>query len=130
MTPFHTLHDVSSHQDKHTLYVLVRTDIPAAQQMVQAAHAAAEAARTFYRPEHGIASLIVLAVADKARLHQAQRQLQAKGIDCELFHEPDFGIGDSALATQPLRDEQRKHLRRWPLWAPSPAHAVDTREAA
>lgn len=124
------LHDVSANSSKHTLYVLVRTDIPAAQQMVQAAHAAAETGRANYRSEHGIASLIVLAVPDKDALHRALRQLRGKGIACELFHEPDFGIGDSALATQPLPDAQRKHLRGWPLWIPAFAKPAALQEAA
>ena len=110
---------------KHTIYVLVRTDISLAQQIVQAAHATAEAARSLYRSEHGIASLVLLAVLDKASLHQAQLQLQHKGIACELFHEPDFGMGDSALATQPVPDAMRKHFRSWPLWtAPQPASVL------
>jgi hypothetical protein len=102
--------------DKHTFYVLIRTDIPLHQQVVQSVHAAAEAARTYYRREHGIASAVVLSVPDKASLLAAQAKLHAKGIATDLFFEPDFGIGESALATQPLRDEQRKHLRTWPLW--------------
>lgn len=111
---------------KRTFYVLVRKDISQAQQMVQAVHAAAEAARQHYRPEQGIASAIVLEVADQAALHRAREQLARKGIQTELFFEPDFGIGDSALATEPLPDEQRKHLRGWPLWAA----AASLKEAA
>lgn len=102
---------------KRTFYVLVRTDISLAQQMVQAVHAAAEAARDHYRPDHGIASAIVLQVPNQAALLQAQAQLHAKGIQTKLFFEPDFDMGDSALATEPVTDEQRKLLRRWPLWS-------------
>lgn len=111
---------------KRTLYVLVRRDIPIAQQLVQAAHAAAEAGRTFYKAEHGIASLIVLTVPDVRALHAARARIEGKGVQTLLFHEPDYGIGDSALSTEPLLDEQRKYLASWPLWR----LPVDLKEAA
>lgn len=117
---------------KRTIYVLVRADIPLAQQVVQAAHATAEAGRHFYRSpaEHGIASLIVLSVPDRAALLAAQVRLTAKGISSTLFFEPDFGIGESALGTEPLLDEQRKHLMGWPLWrglVPAQSSQTDVR---
>lgn len=125
------LHPQNEAPAKRTFYVLVRTDISLAQQLVQVAHAAAEAGRAFYRPEHGIASAIVLAVPGKAALLAAQAKLVARGVATELFHEPDFGIGDSALATEPLSDEQRKLLRSWPLWrAPDATPAALAKEAA
>lgn len=101
---------------KRTLYVLVRKDIALEQQIVQATHAGVEAGRSFYLPQHGIASVILLAVPDMQALHAAQALLHAKGVKTELFHEPDFGMGDSALATEPLLEEQRKLLSSWPLW--------------
>lgn len=104
---------------KHTLYVLVRKDISLAQQLVQTGHAAAEAGKQFYRQAHGIASLIVLSVPDKAALLKAHKHLEGKGLRTALFFEPDFNIGHSALATEPLPTEQRKHLMSWPLWKPS-----------
>ena len=101
---------------QHTLYVLVRTDIDPAHQVVQAAHAAAEAGRQFYEPAHGIARLIVLAVRDAAQLQAARAFLQWRGVESTVFFEPDFGMGHSALATRPLVAAERKLMRRWPLW--------------
>lgn len=100
----------------HVLYVLVRTDIALAQQLVQAAHAAAEAARRFYRHEHGTASLVVLAVPDGAALHRAHERLLAHGIEHEMFFEPDDAMGHSAIGTEPLCARRRRALRRYPLW--------------
>lgn len=111
-------------QDKHTIYVLVRTDISLEQQAVQAAHAAAEAARDHYRPEHGIASIILLAVKDHADLHRARTKLHQRGIEHTLFHEPDFGMGDSALATRPLTSQERKLMRSWQLLRAKPHRAL------
>ncbi len=102
--------------DKFTMYVLVRTDIDPVQQLVQASHAAAEAGRTFYDERHGIASLIVLAVPDREALLAAHHRLRAQGLGCELFFEPNFGIGESALATEPLDARTRRRLRGWPLF--------------
>jgi hypothetical protein len=111
-TNFDQLHDGL----KRTIYVLVRTDIGIEQQVVQSAHAAAEASRRFYADHHGIASLIVLAVQDRDSLHLAQSQLAILGIEADLFFEPDFEMGHSALATRPVLDDERKLLRQWPLW--------------
>lgn len=103
----------------HTIYVLVRLDIGLAQQLVQAAHAAAEAGRSFYQPGHGVARLVVLEVADLEALMHAREYLRQRGIACEAFFEPDEGMGYSALATQPLESRRRSHLRRWRLWRPA-----------
>lgn len=130
MNPNPSLQDACDAHDgrKRTLYVFVRTDIELHHQLVQLGHAAAEAARKYYRPEHGVASLIALAVPDQRRLYAAQRELETLGLEHAMFFEPDFGIGDSALGTRPLLDEERKLLKRWPLWrAPKFAAA---REAA
>ena len=105
--------------DEFTIYVLVRTDISLAQQIVQASHACAEVGRAHYREHHGTASLVLLAVADPTELRAAQLQLAGKAVRTVMFHEPDFQMGDSALATEPLAAKQRKYLRRWPLWRPT-----------
>lgn len=113
--------DLAHDGQKRTMYVFVRTDLPLAQQMVQAAHAAAEAGRSFYRPEHGIASLIVLAVPNLAALYQAGRRLELHGIAHDMFFEPDWDTGHSAIGTRPLADAERPLLRNYPLWKAKPA---------
>jgi hypothetical protein len=109
--------------EKFTVYVLVRKDIDLAQQIVQAVHAGAEAARAFYRATHGIASTVVLQVKDQRALLAAQQKLCALGLPHEMFNEPDFGMGASALATRPLTRGERRHMRGWQLWRPTPAPA-------
>ena len=78
---------------KRTIYAFVRTDLSPEQQMVQAAHAAAEAGRRFYRPEHGISSLIVLAVSNLQALYKAKMLLERLDIEHDMFFEPDWNTG-------------------------------------
>ena len=101
---------------KTTIYVVIRTDIRIEQQVVQAIHAGAEAGRSFYQPEHGIASLVLLAVPNLEGLLALRAKLGLKNVRTELFYEPDFNMGHSALATEPLGQGRRKYLRGLPLW--------------
>jgi len=96
--------------------VIVRTDIALHQQLVQSAHAAAEAGRTYYDSEHGLASLVVLAVPHLSALTKASQKLEKLGVAHEVFFEPDWGMGHSALATRPLKGSERSLLKYWPLW--------------
>lgn len=108
-------------QDKPYVYVLVRTDISLEQQLVQASHAALEAGFRFAAPPQ-VASVIVLAVPSRDALLQASARLHQRGVDHELFFEPDFGMGHSALATRPLTAKKERHLmRKYPLYQASAA---------
>lgn len=102
--------------EDYTFYVLVRTDMPLAQQLVQATHASAEAARLFYEAHHGISRAVLLRVKDSAALSRAQTRLTREGVLFTTFFEPDFGIGYSALATAPLPPGSRSVFRHWQLW--------------
>lgn len=129
---------VARDEDAHPyVYVLVRLDIPLHQQLVQASHAAFEAGLRWHSPDDEVASLIVLEVRDKAALLRAARKLTAKGVDHHIFFEPDFDMGESALATRPLVGPARRPLSGYPLWnagakvltlEPIPAH-LQTAEA-
>ena len=112
----HLIQDLPLDGLKRTIYVFVRTDISVEQQMVQAAHAAAEASRRFYEPHHGVASLIILAASGVPGLVKAQTQLEARGVEHTVFFEPDWEMGYSAIGTRPLLDSERPLLRGWQLW--------------
>lgn len=109
---------------KPYVYVLVREDIPVAQQLVQASHAALEAGFRFQQPEK-TASLIVLSVPDEAALKEAAARLAGHDIEHHMFFEPDFGpMGYSALATRPLVEKKDRHrMRKWPLYRPTQLEA-------
>ena len=97
-------------------YVLVRRDIPLEQQMVQACHAALEAGFEFESPAI-TSSLIVCTVPDRFALLEAEERLARYSIRTKLFFEPDWGMGHSALASEPLfAKKQRYILAKYPLF--------------
>jgi hypothetical protein len=95
--------------------VLVRTDIPIADQIVQVGHACLEAGSRFAQPSPP-SHLVVLAVSSEARLHHAIARIQLAGIRCAVFHEPDDDMGDSAACTEPVSDAHRRIFKRHALW--------------
>lgn len=101
--------------NKPYVYVLVRLDISPEQQIVQAGHAALEAGFAFSHPGQ-TASLIVLEVKDKDELLAASAHLQGCGIEHQLFFEPDFNMGYSAIATRPVFGSERNLFRKWRLF--------------
>lgn len=97
-------------------YVLVRQDIPLHQQMVQACHAALEAGFAFDAPAT-TSSLIVCSVPDREALIAAKERLARYGIRSEIFFEPDWDMGFSALASEPILDrKQRFAMKAYPLF--------------
>lgn len=97
-------------------YVFVRKDISLAQQIVQSGHAALQAGFRFQEPQ-AISSLIILQVKDQAELAAAFEDLSERGIQVEPFYEPDFDMGFSAFATEPLyTNRHRGYLAHYPLW--------------
>lgn len=99
-----------------TSYILVRTDLPLAQQAVQAIHAAMSATAEFGGLEPDT-RLALLAIEDAASLSAWQERLSGRGIPYTTFWEPDHAIGESALATPPLDRRQGKAFARLPLWS-------------
>lgn len=95
--------------------MLVRTDIPLADQIVQVGHACLEAGFKFQAPNETI-HLVVVGIASEAHLLAALERIDLQGIQFVLFHEPDNGIGFSASCTEPLREIYRREFRDFPLW--------------
>ena len=61
-------------------------------------------------------SCVVIGVPDKAALFRAVEKLRKYGIDHEVFYEPDFNMGLSAVATVPIEGEQRRALSNYRIW--------------
>lgn len=94
----------------------MRQDISVAQQLVQSNHATFEAARSFPSQPETIPSCIVIGVPDKTALYRVVEKLHKHDIRHQAFHEPDFDMGLSAVATAPLAQEQRRLLSNYRLW--------------
>jgi hypothetical protein len=97
------------------LYVLVRRDLSVPQQAVQAIHAAIEAARRFLPKEAVHPHLVLCGVPDEPTLVREAERLEAFGIPIAKFHEPDRGNELTAIATAPLKGEDRRPMRRYKL---------------
>ncbi len=96
------------------MYIFVREDLSHPQQIVQASHAASEASFRFEKPEQPL-HIVLCGVKDQHHLMNVAQYLGRHGIEFELFFEPDYDTGNTAIATQPLYDQQRKPLRKFKL---------------
>lgn len=98
------------------MYVVVRRDLPLANQAVQACHAVLESTRAMPLPrdaEHP--HLVLCQVPNQAHLLKCQDHLSKSGIAHTVFREPDIGNELTAIATERLTGDQRKVLRRYQL---------------
>lgn len=94
------------------LYVLCRRDLPAAQRIVQACHAVAEfvlrhtsdAAVRRWADAHR--TIVVLGVDAERDLWAWRAELEARGIACQAFAEPDLGDEVTALCVHPSADRR------------------------
>jgi hypothetical protein len=95
-------------------YLFIRRDLPGPTQIVQAAHAAAEAGHKFGEHSH----LICFGIHDQNDLLKASIFLESKGIRFQMFFEPDHNTGYTAICTEPLKGDARKPMRRFSLLQP------------
>jgi hypothetical protein len=93
------------------VYVLVRRDLTAPQQIVQACHACLEASRTFLATDSEHPHLVVCGVRDELRLGHFLERMRRSGVRFRAFFEPDLDNQLTAAATEPLRGPQRRVFR-------------------
>lgn len=97
--------------------MFVRTDLPLAQQIVQAVHAAYEAGRDYAREEpysDQRFSVVICQIPNEQKLLFEYERLKRNGTVSTLFREPDIGNQATAFATEPVAD--RKFFSRYQLW--------------
>lgn len=63
-----------------------------------------------------IPSCVVIGVPDKAALFRAIEKLRKYEIGHQVFYEPDFNMGLSAVATVPIEGAQRRALSNYQIW--------------
>lgn len=84
---------------------------------VQACHAAIEVGRQI-SPEREHPHLVVCGIDSEFHLNRELSKIQAMGIRCYPFYEPDIGGQLTAFATEPLSGAARRYFRRFQLLAP------------
>ena len=92
---------------KYYSYILVRKDLPHSVQVVQASHAAMETGFRSEAPPEPV-NFAVLGVENEHQLLDCAEQLRNLGIGFELFFEPDYNRGYTALCTHPKWDRIRE----------------------
>ena len=106
-------HQVSNSEGrKNHVYVFIRRDLPFSQQVVQACHAAIEAA-TLISSDLAHPYLVVCGIRNEPHLQKALSRLQQEGVVCRPFIESDIGNQLTAFATEPIFSDRRHIFRRY-----------------
>lgn len=86
--------------------------MPFSQQVVQACHAAIEAA-SLISSDLAHPHLVVCGIRNEPHLQKALSRLQQEGVVCRPFIEPDIGNQLTAFATEPIFSDRRHIFRRY-----------------
>lgn len=97
-----------SKSSKPYFYTIVRTDLSLQQQAVQAAHATCMAGEHY---GESLNSLVLLGINSREALESLSLDLEGKAIDHQMFFEPDWDTGHSALCTKPVKGKDRYRVR-------------------
>lgn len=97
------------------MYILIRNDLSKPQQAVQSAHAAIESARAYLKLGEEHPSVIICSIKSEYKLLKCADELREKGIDFQIFREPDIGNQATALASRPLKGKDRAAFSRFQL---------------
>lgn len=96
--------------------MITRKDLTPAQQAVQGIHAAIEISRRGgIAPDTPHPHLVLCHVKHEDALHAQAEKLQSSGIRFEKFYEPDRDNELTALATAPIKGDDRRLFRRLQL---------------
>lgn len=93
------------------MYIFVRQDLSPAQRAVQSIHAAINAATHFRLdslPDHP--HVVLLSAKNESRLHRVQNYLTEHGVRHVTFCESDLDNQLTAVATEPVPDNERRAL--------------------
>lgn len=94
--------------------MFVRQDIPIEHQIVQSCHAALTMGSQVI--VDGIPNIVLIGVPSLKSLERVQAKLDSHGIEYRAWTEPDFNLGFTSIATEPLTKEQKTPLANYRLW--------------
>lgn len=95
-------------------YAFVREDLPNVVKLVQTSHACMEMGFVNKKPDEQV-FLVVLSVANERALMRVSELLDRKKIKHEIFYEPDFDYGYTALCTEPVFFGEHKLFEKYNL---------------
>ena len=80
-----------------------------------ASHAIYAAAQALHNPDIEQPHFAMCAAKDEDALRSLCERLEQSGIRFKAWHEPDLNHQLSAIATEPISGEGRKHFSNYPL---------------
>lgn len=97
------------------MFIFVRQDISNEQQAVQAAHATFVAGSKFTHASPDKVNFVLVGVRNTHELKLTQQRLEAYGCEFVTFVEPDLDNSITAIATTPLKEHQKRFLKKYKL---------------
>lgn len=82
---------------------------------------------SLYGPADNIPNIVLIGLPNKAALQRALGKLRAAHIPHYEWHEPDYDFGFTAIATAPIRGEQRDALKNYRVYSLGIAQQVERR---
>lgn len=95
------------------IYLFIREDLGVAQQIIQTAHAVDDLYKTI-QPGDRTNHMVLFAIRNERDLELTSKYLTENEIHHTMFYEPDV-FAHTAIATEPIKGEQRKLFRRFKL---------------
>lgn len=92
-------------------YCFIRKDIPIHAQIIQTAHACLQSDKP-----KTVNSIVLFEVKNEDHLIKVNEYLKGRGLKTYMFFEPDDDMGYTAIATEPLRGEDRTIMSRFRMW--------------
>jgi hypothetical protein len=82
-------------------YIVCRRDLPPSYQAVQSSHAAMEMGFRTTCPDSPV-HIVLLGISNQEDLLKIAEKLQKNDVKFQLFYEPDYDTGYTALCTYPV----------------------------
>jgi len=92
-------------------YCFIRKDIPIVAQIVQTAHACLQ-----MEAPPDVNSIVLFEVKNEEHLVKVNDYLESRNIKTYMFFEPDYDMGYTAIATEPMDEEDRVAFKRFKMW--------------
>lgn len=93
-------------------YCFIRKDIPIHAQIIQTAHACLQS-----EAPKEVNSIVLFEVKNEDHLIKVNEYLKNRGIKTYMFFEPDFDMGYTSIATEPLSGEDREACKKFKMWS-------------